>query len=116
MFLVVALAMVALMPMIALANVTEENWIDCISLKLGESQRGYLASNVKTIAESKFNAHYVLRAISQDGTIVGFLADCREDEDGLDGLYWIFRTGESGRLENLLKDNREGASGSEADK
>jgi hypothetical protein len=70
--LAMALAMVALMPVMALVNVNKENWIDYISLKLGECQRGHLASNVKPIAESTFNAHSLRRAISLDGTIPRF--------------------------------------------
>ena len=46
-----------------LKEVTKENWIDCIHLSLHPEQEGNLASNVDTIAESKFEPENQLRAI-----------------------------------------------------
>jgi diamine N-acetyltransferase len=50
-----------------------------------------VASCLETIAESKFEPHYELRAIELDGTIVGMLAYCPEVDEPVDGLFWIFR-------------------------
>lgn len=74
-----------------LFEVTKENWLDCASLKLAESQKGFVASNLKTIAESKFEEHYQLRAVVKDETIIGMLAYCPEVDEPVEGLYWLFR-------------------------
>ncbi|QDU57355.1 GNAT family N-acetyltransferase [Aeoliella mucimassa] len=77
--------------MVTLEAVTRDNWYACSQLQLRDSQQGNVASNAFTIAESKFESHYHLRAIYADGTLTGLLAYCHED-DPLDyELYWIFR-------------------------
>jgi diamine N-acetyltransferase len=77
--------------MLTLKDVTSENWRRCIRLSLQDHQVGYVASNVATIAESKFETHYRLRAIDSDDTLVGMLAYCHENEPEDRTLYWIFR-------------------------
>ena len=76
---------------IELRNVTKENWIDCIRLSLHPEQESYLASNVASIAESKFEPNNQLRAIYKKEDAIGFLAFCVEDEPPDPELYWLFR-------------------------
>ncbi|VEP12863.1 Spermidine acetyltransferase [Hyella patelloides LEGE 07179] len=76
---------------IELKEVTKDNWIDCISLSLYPEQEGNLASNVDSIAESKFEPNNQLRAIYKDRKVIGFLAFCVEDDPPDPKLYWIFR-------------------------
>ncbi len=77
--------------MITLRTVDRKNWVACTELSLGDHQVGLVASNLKTIAESKFEPHYHLRAIYKDELIVGMLAFCHENVPGDPELYWIFR-------------------------
>ncbi len=63
---------------VSLIEVTKENWIQCIRLKLAPEQEGLVASNVDSIAESKFELHYVPRAIYNNENVVGFLMYCPE--------------------------------------
>lgn len=77
--------------MVTLRDVTAENWRSCIGLSLHDHQVGYVASNVGTIAESKFNPHFHIRAIYADDLLVGMLAYCHEDDPEDLELYWIFR-------------------------
>ena len=77
--------------MVTLQNVTAENWRACIRLKLHDDQVGFVASNVGTIAESKFNPHHHLRAIYADDQLVGMLAFCHEDDPEDLELFWIYR-------------------------
>jgi len=77
--------------MINLRPVDKNNWVACVKLSLLPEQEGNLAPNVYTIAESKFNAHYQLRAIYKDDEVVGFLAYCYEDDPIDTELYWLFR-------------------------
>jgi diamine N-acetyltransferase len=44
---------------ISLREVTQENWVQVIRLKLAPEQEGLVAPNVDSIAESKFEAYYV---------------------------------------------------------
>lgn len=76
---------------IYLKPVTKANYLDCIHLELPSEQAKNLASNAVTIAQSKFEPHYQLRAIYLDEKVIGMLAFCHED-DPLDLTYfWLFR-------------------------
>ena len=77
--------------MITLAEVDRRNWTDCINLSLSPEQGMQLAPNVVTIAESKFEPHYILRAICSDSTVVGMLAYCQEVDEPTPDVYWLFR-------------------------
>ena len=76
---------------ITLRPVDRDNWVACGGLVLGEDQVGRVASNLATIAESKFEPHYHLRAIYREETLVGMLAYCHEDDPEDRELYWLFR-------------------------
>ncbi len=76
---------------IELKEVTKDNWIDCIHLSLYPEQEGNVASNVDSIAESKFEPQNQLRAIYKKEKVIGFLAFCVEDAPPDPELYWIFR-------------------------
>ncbi|QDV75341.1 GNAT family N-acetyltransferase [Botrimarina mediterranea] len=77
--------------MVTLRKVTRENWVACAKLSVHDHQQGYVASNVSTIAESKFEPHHQLRAICNSERVVGMLAYCHEDDPEDVDLYWIFR-------------------------
>ncbi|TWT47258.1 GNAT family N-acetyltransferase [Botrimarina hoheduenensis] len=77
--------------MVTLEEVTRENWVACGKLSANDDQQGYVASNVWTIAESKFEPHHVLRAICNGEQVVGMLAYCHEEDPEDLGLYWVFR-------------------------
>lgn len=79
------------MSKIVLVPVSKENWVDCSYLKAGKGQEKNVASCLATIAESKFETHYELRAIEREGKIVGMLAYCPEVDEPTQGLFWIFR-------------------------
>jgi len=78
---------------ITLQPVTKDNWTTCAKLVLPESQRGFVAPNVYSIAESKFEPHYQPRAIMLDTEVVGFLMYCKDEEDSdcKPDVYWLFR-------------------------
>jgi diamine N-acetyltransferase len=73
---------------ISLRNVTAENWEDCIELTVADSQRSFVASNLYSLAESKFETSFVPLAIYDEEQMVGFLMyGCDPD----DGKYWLVR-------------------------
>ena len=67
------------MATVILRDVTKENWQECIKLRLAPGQEHFVASNVYSLAESKFMPTFVPQAIyaTQDGTgddmMVGFV-------------------------------------------
>jgi len=77
--------------MITLRPVDRDNWVACGRLALGYGQEQFVANNMATIAQSKFEPHFHLRAIYNDDLLVGMLAYCHEDEPEDLQLYWIFR-------------------------
>jgi diamine N-acetyltransferase len=76
---------------IELKPVTRANWRECIRLEVAQDQKGFVAPNVGSLAESRFEPHYEPRAIYADGRMAGFAMYCPDEEEGDDGLFWIFR-------------------------
>ena len=58
---------------IELKEVSYDNFDAVVDLQLLKHQEDYLASNVYSIAQSKFDPHYHPRAIYADHALVGFL-------------------------------------------
>jgi len=58
------------MATVILRDVTKENWQECIKLRLAPGQEHFVASNVYSLAESKFMPTFIPQAIyaNQDGT------------------------------------------------
>lgn len=50
-----------------------DNWIQCIKLKVREDQKNFVASNVGSIAQSKFYPHWQPKGIYLDETMIGFI-------------------------------------------
>lgn len=57
---------------VSLREITEKNWYEATKLKVAESQKGTVAENVYSIAESKFYPTYEIRGIYADEKMVGF--------------------------------------------
>ena len=74
--------------MISLKSIDQSNWEDCIQLKPKQVQEGFIASNLYSIAESKFSPHMKIKAIYCGEMLIGF-AMYGIDSD--DGNYWIYR-------------------------
>lgn len=77
--------------MIKLKPVVKNNWVACVKLSLLPEQEGNLAPNAYTIAESKFETHYHVRAIYKEDEVIGLLSYCYEDDPLDTELYWLFR-------------------------
>ena len=77
--------------MVTLRDLTRDNWVECSRLRIHDNQAGNLASNVETIAESKFEEHHRLRAIYFRDRLVGLLAYAHEDDPPDQELFWIYR-------------------------
>ncbi|CAM3495630.1 GNAT family N-acetyltransferase [Halomonas lysinitropha] len=76
---------------IALKNVNRENFEAVIALEVATSQRGYVADNLYSIAESSLHRTYQPRAIYCDGEVVGFVMYELFNHDDRPPAYNIFR-------------------------
>ncbi|MGE7908715.1 GNAT family N-acetyltransferase [Lysinibacillus xylanilyticus] len=74
--------------MISLRSIDQSNWEACIQLKPKQEQGGFIASNLYSIAESKFLPHMKIKAIYFEEILIGF-AMYGIDSD--DGNYWVYR-------------------------
>ena len=65
-----------------------DNWEEAASLTLRDDQVDFIASNLSSIAESRFHPELQPCAIYAGSTMVGFAMYARS---GHDGQYWIYR-------------------------
>lgn len=72
--------------MITLKPITKENWHATIRLEVAPEQRNFVASNLYSIAESRFEPGTVPLGIYNDETMVGFLM-----YGPYHGEMWIWR-------------------------
>ncbi|MFC7420767.1 GNAT family N-acetyltransferase [Iodobacter arcticus] len=76
---------------ITLSPLSKANWLACANLTLPSEQADFLAPNIYSIAESKFEPHYQPRAICLAGKVIGFLMYCPDIDLPDPELYWLFR-------------------------
>jgi diamine N-acetyltransferase len=69
--------------LIKLCQVTMENFRECIGLTVAEHQRGFVASNLYSLAEAKADGVSNPLAIYSDGVMVGFTMYCFDAETGI---------------------------------
>ncbi|MED3575916.1 GNAT family N-acetyltransferase [Cytobacillus praedii] len=74
--------------MISLRLIDQNNWEECINLKVKQEQQGFIASNLYSIAESKFSPQLEIKSIYCEEKLIGF-AMYGIDSD--DQNYWIYR-------------------------
>ena len=68
---------------------TSKNWLECIRLEPAPAQKDFVASNLFSIAESKFYPAWEPYAIYAGDAMVGFIM--YGPEEGYEGRYWIIR-------------------------
>jgi len=73
---------------ISLHEITPENFAESIKLKVAEDQKGFVASNVKSIAEAKIYSYLKPLAVYDGEQVVGFAMYGRDPETE---NYWIVR-------------------------
>ncbi|KST68250.1 GNAT family N-acetyltransferase [Mastigocoleus testarum] len=73
---------------IILREINRDNWKECIKLKPDETQVNFVASNVYSLLESKFEPSFFPLAIYSNETMVGFVMYGLDDDDG---SWWVIR-------------------------
>lgn len=71
-----------------LREIDEDNWLECVGLKVGEDQTGFVAPNAFSLAQSRYEPNCVPLAIYADELMVGFIMYSYDEEDR---NYWIYR-------------------------
>lgn len=74
---------------VKLVELNAENWYECCTLEISESQVEYIENNAVSIAQSKFEPSLKPYAIHFEGTAVGFLMFNTVQEEL--GGYWVYR-------------------------
>ncbi len=73
---------------VELREITSNNFYECIKLEVAELQTSFVASNVKSIAQSKVYPTVTPMAIYADDEMVGFTMFGLDDDDG---RYYLIR-------------------------
>ncbi|NWF61643.1 MAG: GNAT family N-acetyltransferase [Fischerella sp.] len=76
---------------ITLREINQNNWKECIRLKTTEEQEKFVASNLYSLAESKFYPSSVPLGIYHHETMVGFMMYDRMDSGYQNSGYFIWR-------------------------
>jgi len=74
--------------MLHLEEITKENWIDAISLRVREDQTNFVASNAVSLAQLNFLEKFKAKGIYYGEKMVGFALYGSDEEDD---EYWIYR-------------------------
>lgn len=73
---------------ITLRKIDENNWRECIQLKVSDEQKRFVATNENGLALAYAHKEMEPRGIYNDETMVGFLMYAKDPDDG---LYYINR-------------------------
>ncbi len=73
---------------VTLREIDQDNWQECIKLKHDETQVNFVASNVYSLLESKFEKSFFPLGIYNNQTMVGFVMYGLDEDDG---NWWIIR-------------------------
>lgn len=74
--------------MVNLREITRENYITCLRLKVKSEQESFVASNAISLAQSKYEPECIPLAIYDDEVMVGFTMYCVDTEVN---TYYIYR-------------------------
>ena len=79
-------------PVLSLRDITMENFRECIALKVAEDQRGFVATNMYSLAEAKADGVSIPQGIYADDVLVGFV------------MYWFDAEHGIGYIDRLMVD------------
>ncbi|MDD3123459.1 MAG: GNAT family N-acetyltransferase [Candidatus Izemoplasmatales bacterium] len=74
---------------IHLEEITKDNYIEAVILKVSPEQTNFIAENVFSLAQSKYEEECIPKAIYANDNMVGFLMYSIKDSE--DSLVWIYR-------------------------
>lgn len=74
--------------MIKLRDIDANNFWEVIKLSVADNQKGFVATNTLSIAQSKVQPECIPLAVYDDETLVGFVMYCMDADEK---EYWIYR-------------------------
>ncbi len=74
--------------MIELVSIDRHNLEQVLRLEVAPAQRAFVASNAVSLAQAGVQPECIPLAICEDGTPVGFLMYCIDEDDG---EWWLYR-------------------------
>lgn len=77
------------MSQVALQEITAETWEQCVKLKVRSDQEHFIASNVYSLAQSKYEPGLLPLAVYDGETMVGFVMYSEQPYEP--GKYFIYR-------------------------
>lgn len=75
---------------VTLQDITRDNWQECVRLQVTDDQRRFVAPNMFSLAQAKYEPECVPQAIYDGEMMVGFLM-YREADYSLAKAWWIDR-------------------------
>src|SRR6266496_4306391 len=75
---------------VTLREITRDNWRECIQVQVATSQTRFVASNLYSLAQSKYEPECVPLAVYDDEQMVGFVM-YRPEDHGLAKIWFIDR-------------------------
>ncbi|WP_409270207.1 GNAT family N-acetyltransferase [Neobacillus sp. SCS-31] len=73
---------------VKLVELTKENWEECVELSVAENQKGFMASNLYSLAEVQYLQNFEALGIHDGERMVGFVMAGLDPDDN---NYWIYR-------------------------
>src|SRR4029079_16412756 len=71
-----------------LREITRDNWLQCVRLKVAPEQEPFVAPNGVSLAQSKYEPEWIPLALYDDEEMVGFVMYGVAPEEG---KHWILR-------------------------
>lgn len=75
---------------VTLREITRENWRECARMRVAPTQVNFVASNLYSLAQSKYESECVPLAVYDDEQMVGFVM-YRPEDHGLAKIWFIER-------------------------
>ena len=75
---------------VTLRDITRENWRECARMRVAPTQGHFVASNLYSLAQSKYESECVPLAVYDDEQMVGFVM-YRPEDHGLAKIWFIDR-------------------------
>lgn len=76
---------------ILLKEVNQDNWYDCVELKVAEHQNEFVATNSFSLAQSKYEPDCMPFCIYDDDTMIGFVMFSTDRDENSKETFWICR-------------------------
>ena len=73
---------------VSIREITADNWVEAVKLKVKKAQENFVASNAVSLAQSKFHTFLECHGFFLDKDMIGFSATGKNPEDG---KIWIAR-------------------------